>query len=132
MTMIHPSIDFVLLFVENPQKSGVFYQQILGLSPVQNSPEFVMFMLKNGVVLGLWSRYTAEPKVMARAGGAEICLPVENVDEVYREWVNVGIQILQKPTDMDFGRTCVAVDPDGHRIRIHHLRKHLQDASYRK
>ena len=29
-----------------------------------------------------------------------------------------GVKILQPPTDMDFGRTFVALDPDGHRLRV--------------
>jgi predicted enzyme related to lactoylglutathione lyase len=29
--------------------------------------------------------------------------------------------VAQKPTDMDFGRTFVVLDPDGHRIRVYKL-----------
>ena len=29
-----------------------------------------------------------------------------------------GIEILQKPTRMDFGFTFVGLDPDGHRLRV--------------
>lgn len=29
--------------------------------------------------------------------------------------------ILQTPTDMDFGRTFVALDPDKHRLRVYWL-----------
>jgi len=28
------------------------------------------------------------------------------------------VSILQGPTDMEFGRTFVGLDPDGHRLRI--------------
>lgn len=119
--MFSPTLGFTLLFVANPQKSGLFYQEILGLKPIEESPTFVMFALKNGVMLGLWSKYTAEPRVDAPAGALEICFPAENVDALYEEWGRKQVTIAQKPTDMDFGRTFVILDPDGHRIRIYKL-----------
>ena len=54
--MFTPSLGFVLLFVANPQKSSLFYQEIFGTKPIEESPTFVMFALKNGVMLGLWSK----------------------------------------------------------------------------
>lgn len=116
--MFTPSLGFVLFFVSNPQKSCAFYQELLGISPVEVSPTFVMFALKNGVMLGLWSKYTAEPRVEAPAGASEICFSVEDVDALYEDWGKKSVTIAQKPIDLDFGRTFVALDPDGHRIRI--------------
>lgn len=92
------------------------------MKPIEESPTFVMFALKNGVMLGLWSKYTAEPRVEASAGALEICFPADNVDTLYEAWCKKLVTIAQKPTDMDFGRTFVALDPDGHRIRIYHLK----------
>jgi predicted enzyme related to lactoylglutathione lyase len=80
-----------------------------------------MFALKNGVMLGLWSKYTAEPHVEAPAGALEICFPPEDVDSLYEEWGKKHATVAQKPTDMDFGRTFVVLDPDGHRIRAYKL-----------
>lgn len=119
--MITPSLGFVLLFVANPQKSSLFYQQFFEMKPLEESPTFVMFALKNGVLLGLWSKYTAEPRVEAPAGALEICFPAENVDALYEELGKKHATIAQKPTDMGFGRTFVILDPDGHRIRVYKL-----------
>jgi catechol 2,3-dioxygenase-like lactoylglutathione lyase family enzyme len=116
-----PDLSFILLFVENPQKSVVFYSKILGLEPIEQSATFAMFALPNGLMLGLWSPTTAEPKVTAKAGACEICFSEENVDSLYDTWLKLGITIAQTPTDMDFGRTFVALDPDGHRIRVYRL-----------
>ena len=80
-----------------------------------------MFALKNGVMLGLWSKYTAEPRVESPAGALEICFPTENVDALYVQWGKKHVTVAQKPTDMDFGRTFVVLDPDGHRIRVYKL-----------
>ena len=33
-------------------------------------------------------------------------------------WVAKGLAVIQTPTDMDFGHTFVALDPDGHRLRV--------------
>lgn len=121
--MMTPSLGFVLLFVANPQKSAHFYEEILDLKPIEKSPTFALFALNNGVMLGLWSKYTAEPRVDAPAGASEICFPTENIDALYEAWGKKEMTIVQKPTDMDFGRTFVALDPDGHRIRIYEERR---------
>lgn len=119
--MFKPSLSLTLLFVTNPQKSSLFYQDIFDMKPIEESPTFAMFALENGVQLGLWSKYTAEPLVQAPSGAMEICFPTENVDELYEKWAKKQVTIAQKPVDMDFGRTFVLLDPDGHRIRIYKL-----------
>lgn len=121
--MFAANLGFVLLFVTNPQRSSMFYQELLEIKPIEESPTFVMFALKNGVMLGLWSKYTAEPSVEAPAGALEICFPTDDVDALYEEWGKKHVTVAQKPADMDFGRTFVVLDPDGHRIRIYCLKK---------
>lgn len=119
--MLRRSLGFVLLFVSNPQKSSLFYQEIFNIEPIEESPTFVMFALENGVMLGLWSKYTAEPRVEVPAGALEICFETEDVDVLYEECGKKRVTVAQKPTDMDFGRTFVILDPDGHRIRAYKL-----------
>ncbi len=116
-----PNIGIIILFVESPYASRLFYEKLLKLQPIEASPTFVMFALSNGTMLGLWSRYTAEPRVEARAGCSEICLSEQEVDKLYEIWGSQGVVMAQKPTDMDFGRCFVALDPDGHRIRVYRL-----------
>ncbi|MDN3509398.1 MAG: VOC family protein [Candidatus Neptunochlamydia sp.] len=98
-------------------------QEIFGLKSVEESPTFVMFALKNGVMLGLWSKYTTEPRVGAPAGALEICFPTESMDALYEQLGKKNMTVAQEPTDMDFGRTFVILDPDGHRIRVYKLRE---------
>lgn len=119
--MISRSIGMILLFVANPQKSALFYKDVLGLKSIEESSTFCGFILENGQMLGLWSRYTAEPRVDQQPGVSEICFSVQDVDAAYEMLGKKGITVLQKPIDMDFGRTFVFVDPDGHRIRIYKL-----------
>lgn len=113
--------DFVLLYVDSPAASARFYADLIGSAPLEASPTFAMFALPSGAMLGLWSRHTVEPAATAGAGGAEIAMTVADaagVDALHVEWKARGMTILQAPTDLDFGRTFVAVDPDGHRLRV--------------
>jgi predicted enzyme related to lactoylglutathione lyase len=109
--------NFVILYVDSPPASGSFYADLLGKAPVEASPTFVMFALDSGVMLGLWSRHTVEPAATP-VGGGEIAVTVDDVDAVHADWSNRGLRIVLEPTDMDFGRTFVALDPDGHRLRV--------------
>ena len=114
-----PSPDFTILYVDSPEKSGAFYRTLLGVDPVEASSTFVLFALPNGLKLGLWSRHTVEPR--AGAAGGEIAFTVDEaatVDTTYAAWSGRGLKMLQEPVDMDFGRTFVALDPDGHRLRV--------------
>lgn len=111
----------VILFVEDPIKSAAFYSELFEQKPLEESPTFALFGLPNGTQLGLWSKFTAEPKVQITGGGSEIAFSVENVDNVYEKWQSLNTPMAQTPTDMDFGRTFVALDPDGHRIRVYRV-----------
>lgn len=116
-----PTPNYLLLYVDSPEKSGRFYARLLGREPVEASPTFVLFVLETGLKLGLWSRHTVEPGATAAGGGAEIGIGVESreaVDALYREWKALDIPFLQEPTELDFGRTFVGLDPDGHRLRV--------------
>lgn len=113
--------NYVLFYVEKPQASAAFYSALLQRQPVENSPTFALFVLDSGLKLGLWSRYTVEPAAAGRGGASELAFAVADpgvVDQRHREWSLRGLPILQAPTDMDFGRTFVALDPDGHRLRV--------------
>ena len=113
--------NFILLYVDNPPQSARFYADLLGKPPVESSPTFAMFALENGVMLGLWSRHTVEPAVLVAPGSAELAFTVADNDAVqrlYGDWGGRGLRIAQAPTDLDFGRTFVALDPDGHRLRV--------------
>ncbi len=116
-----PDPNFLILYVDSPSDSTRFYADLLGKPAVEASPTFAMFALENGVKLGLWSRHTVEPAAAAAAGAMEIAFAVADKDAVqstYSDWGKRGYRIAQTPTDLDFGRTFVALDPDGHRLRV--------------
>ena len=112
--------SFVLLYVDSPPASAAFYADLLGKPPVETSPTFAMLPLDGDVMLGLWSRRTVEP-VASAPGGGEIAFTVDDagaVEHMHADWKKRGLPIVQAPTAMDFGHTFVALDPDGHRLRV--------------
>jgi predicted enzyme related to lactoylglutathione lyase len=116
-----PNPNFVLLYVDDPARSAAFYAGILGRDPVEASPTFALFEANGSLMLGLWSRRGVEPAPVAGPGSSELAISVAanaEVDRLHDEWKARGIPIAQPPTDMDFGRTFVALDPDTHRLRV--------------
>lgn len=113
--------NFVILYVKDPRASAAFYADVLGRAPVEASPTFVMFALSSGLMLGLWSRDNVAPAVTTAAGGAELAITLPDADTVraaHADWSRRKLKIAQPPTAMDFGLTFVALDPDGHRLRV--------------
>lgn len=112
--------SFVLLYVDDPAASSAFYADLLGRPPVESSPTFVMFALASGMMLGLWSRHGVSPAATA-PGGAELAFTVPDaaaVTATHAAWKGRGLTIAQSPAQLDFGHTFVALDPDGHRLRV--------------
>lgn len=112
------ALALVILLVSDPAASAAFYSDLLGIEPAEQSPTFAMFALPSGIGLGLWSRATTAPAPSAGGGGSELCFIEPDVDAVHHAWAARGVQIALPPTEMDFGRTFVALDPDGHRVRV--------------
>jgi predicted enzyme related to lactoylglutathione lyase len=113
--------SFVILYVENPVASAAFYEGLLGRAPIDVAPSFAMLPLNEGVMLGLWVRGGVEPAVDASPGGSEVAFTVADADTVrvtHTAWRERGLRIAQEPTAMDFGHTFVALDPEGHRLRV--------------
>ena len=113
------TLNYLLLAVKDPARSAALYEKLLGQPPVENSPTFVLFVLKSGLKLGLWIADDIEPRPNP-AGGIEISFTEENraaVQQTYEAWKALGLKVVQEPTDMDFGFTFVVEDPDGHRLR---------------
>lgn len=112
--------NFFLFYVDQPAKTAQFYSEILGKPPMEASPTFCMFALESGAMLGFWSKHTVEPAATG-LGGSEIAFAVESkarVDGVFSEWQEQGVQMAQPPFQLDFGYNFLALDPDGHRLRV--------------
>jgi len=111
----------VILYVDDVDLSTTFYSNILGEGPIEAFPGFSVFSLKDGFILGLQTKHDIEPKPQPAFGGFELCLSdisKEEVDSIYKKFVDQKIPMELTPTMLDFGYTFVALDPDGHRIRL--------------
>jgi catechol 2,3-dioxygenase-like lactoylglutathione lyase family enzyme len=120
--MIHPS--YLLLYVKSPEDSARFYGALLDVEPVEASATFALFVLNSGLKLGLWARDTVAPAPAAPAGGSEIGFSLANdkaVDETFTDWKARGVRMILEPTTLEFGHSFVALDPDGHRMRVYAL-----------
>jgi len=116
-----PDPNLVVLYVQEAPASAKFYTDLLGRGPVEASPNFAMFALGSGLMLGLWSRSEVAPGATAAAGGSELVISVDSraaLQVLLEDWRRRKIRIAQEPTQMDFGLTFVALDPDGHRLRV--------------
>jgi catechol 2,3-dioxygenase-like lactoylglutathione lyase family enzyme len=114
------TLGYVMLYVDDPTASATFYSFLLGRHPVESTPSFAMLPLSDGVMLGLWSKDTVAPAATP-PGGGEVAFKVADaatLQATYEDWQERGVRIAQKPTAMDFGHTFVALDRDGHRLRV--------------
>lgn len=119
-TLSNPVYDWTLLAVADPLKSADLYAKIFGVAPADKAQTFSMFVLPSGMKIGLWLKDDVEPKATA-AGGFEMSFTEPDRDAVAARaeaFRKLGLKILQEPTDMDFGFTFTAADPDGHRLRV--------------
>ncbi len=126
-----PVPTYVLLYVRSPAESAAFYADLLGRTPVEQSPTFALFVLDGGYRLGLWVREgvvpaAAQPLALAPADASatarcELAIAVADpaaVDALHAAWCARGVPVTLAPTALDFGYTFVAHDPDGHRVRV--------------
>lgn len=111
--------NYLLLAVKNPLQSAELYTPIFGAQPVERSPTFVLYVFPGGYKVGLWAAADMKPEPRP-AGGVEISFSLpdqESVRETHEAWKKLGLKVVQEPTHLDFGFTCVLEDPDGHRLR---------------
>lgn len=117
--MLQPNM--VIIYVDSPAASAIFYANLLNQTPIESSPTFSLFNLESGFMLGLCSKHTVEPATVVSGGGGEIGFNAANEEELYMihaDWRKRGLVIIQVPTAMPWGLTFVAIDPDGHRLRV--------------
>lgn len=110
----------LMFYVADVRTSRDFYAQLLDLAPVEDGPGFALFVLPSGLALGLWARETVVPPVSAGSSTGELGFKVASmtaVDELHELWRTRGATMTLPPTDLPFGRSFVALDPDGNRLR---------------
>jgi catechol 2,3-dioxygenase-like lactoylglutathione lyase family enzyme len=122
--MLEPNV--IVLYVDDLAIASQFYQDLLGLKPIEASITFHSFILSNGISLALKARHSVVPLTEEKSGNGELAFTLDDhkkVDELFAEWQAKGVSIIFPPSQAPFGYTFVALDPDGHRLRVASLGK---------
>jgi catechol 2,3-dioxygenase-like lactoylglutathione lyase family enzyme len=111
----------LLFYVKNPQISALFYEKIFEIKPISAFPTYVAFTFENGFSFSLWSTQAKDFASEGTGHRCELSFMVKDeqtVREIRTKWDEFGVTIEQDLHEAVFGLTFVAVDPDGHRIRV--------------
>ena len=115
------SIDALTLFVEDLERSKLFYQDVFGLSVIFEDENSAVFKFANTMINLLEipaARELIEPGVVASPGAGsrfQLTIPVDDVDAACAELKARGVELLNGPMDRAWGiRTACFTDPGGH------------------
>jgi lactoylglutathione lyase len=115
------SVGAITLFVEDPERSKSFYENVFDLSPVFEDENSVAFKFENMFVNLLKTPAAHElidPAVVAGqdAGSRfQLTIWVDDADAVSEELASRGVTLLNGPMNREWGmRTAAFTDPDGH------------------
>ncbi|UYL10293.1 VOC family protein [Bdellovibrio sp. SKB1291214] len=113
--------NLMLFYVKDPIASQKFYENIFMQKPAAAFPTYVAFQFPNGLTFSLWSTQAKDFVSDGSGHRSELAFMVSDEDQVralHDKWKTQGIKIEQDLKKAVFGLTFVALDPDGHRIRV--------------
>ena len=115
------SIDAITLFVEDLERSKVFYQDVFNLSVFYEDENSAVFKFENTLINLLKIPAAVElikPGVVANADAGsrfQFTVPVDDVDAACAELAARGVELLNGPMNRPWGiRTASFKDPGGH------------------
>jgi catechol 2,3-dioxygenase-like lactoylglutathione lyase family enzyme len=114
-------IGAITLFVEDPDRSKSFYQEVFDLQPMFENETDVGFRLEDTFLFLTKSSRAPEliaPAVVGSPGNGPrhvFAIIVDDVDAVCAELTGKGVALLNGPEDRPWGmRTASFTDPDGY------------------
>lgn len=113
--------NLFLTYVTEVQRSTKFYSDLFDIEPAFTSPRYVAFEVGSGVLFAIWTGHSEHVRPETpRTSETGLMVPggADAIDEVYRQWVAKGVNVVEEPHDEVFGRTFVIADPDGNLIRV--------------
>jgi lactoylglutathione lyase len=115
------SVGAVTLFVEDPQRSKRFYQDVFEVPLLFEDESSAAFQFENTIINLLATSAAHDliaPGTVAgqEAGSrAQFTIWVDDADAVCEELARRGVQLLNGPMNREWGmRTAAFSDPDGH------------------
>ncbi|EGR3003517.1 glyoxalase [Vibrio parahaemolyticus] len=115
------TIDSFVLYVSDIQQSMGFYAKAFDCEPQLLSPTFAALSFAENVKITLKQSNELTPTSEVKGGGTELSMPIpdkETFEKLFANWKEKGIEFEQEIEASVFGFNFVAIDPDGHRIRI--------------
>jgi catechol 2,3-dioxygenase-like lactoylglutathione lyase family enzyme len=114
-------VDVITLFVEDLDRSKVFYQDVFELPVLYEDENSAVFRFEN-MAINLLKEPAAHDLIKpAKVAGPEagsrfqFTITVDDVDEVCAELAAHGVALLNGPMNRPWGiRTACFADPDGH------------------
>jgi catechol 2,3-dioxygenase-like lactoylglutathione lyase family enzyme len=117
-----PQATATLFYVSDIARSSAFYTDLFALKPAVASPFYAMFKFDNGFEFAVYDRNKLQPQAGPMSASAELGFTVADLaklNELHGQWAAKGIPIIMAPTKMYFGGVhFMALDPDGHRLRV--------------
>jgi catechol 2,3-dioxygenase-like lactoylglutathione lyase family enzyme len=115
------SVGAITLFVEDPQRSKAFYEDVFDLSVSYEDENSAAFNFENMIVNLLKTQAAhslIDPGVVAgREAGSrfQLTIWVDDADAVCTDLAARGVALLNGPMNREWGlRTASFTDPDGH------------------
>jgi lactoylglutathione lyase len=115
------SVGAITLFVQDPQRSKAFYEEVFGAPAIFEDENSVAFKFDNLIVNLLAmpaARELIEPASVAEqeAGSrVQLTIWVDDADSICAQLAVPGVELLNGPVDREWGmRTASFTDPDGH------------------
>ena len=122
------NLNYILVYASDFATMKDFYINKLGMSDVGSLDSKIFATLRpsgGGATIGLQDKKsTPLPSAHAEhAGNIELSFAVDDVDAVYKQWTEKGVEIVAEPADLPFGRYMLAKDPEGHFISAYRFNK---------
>ena len=115
------SVGAITLFVEDPQRSKSFYENVFDLAVIHEDDDSAAFRFENTIINLLATpaaRDLIDPGAVAgREAGSrfQLTIWVDDADAVCAELARRGVRLLNGPMNREWGmRTASFTDPDGH------------------
>jgi catechol 2,3-dioxygenase-like lactoylglutathione lyase family enzyme len=115
------SIGAITMFIDDRERSKVFYEQVFGAPAVHEDDVSIAFKF-DSIVVNLLEVSEApgliEPARVATADAGsrfQLTVGVEDTDVVCSQLAALGVELLNGPMNRPWGiRTAAFTDPDGH------------------
>ena len=115
------SANYIALIVEDVDKTADFYKEKLGMKTNDEltvSGQFAIFQTEGGAMFALQKAIETKDGATVDQSIA-VALAVDDADSFYAELKEKGVELLDEPNDMPYGRTFLMRAPGGQVLRIY-------------